>query len=67
MDTCSPRRRCGAGRRWARPYRAVLGLADAVAPGKRLTGQAVHVTASDNRAALIAFGEDPLTIHAPRH
>lgn len=47
-------------------YRLVLGLADAVAPAKRLTGQAVHVTASDNRAALIAFGEDPLTIHAPR-
>jgi acylglycerol lipase len=47
-------------------YRAVLGLADAVAPGKRFTGQAVHVVASDNRAALIAFGEDPLTIHAPR-
>jgi acylglycerol lipase len=47
-------------------YRVVLGLADAVVPGKRLTGQAVHVEASDNRAALIAFGEDPLTIHAPR-
>jgi alpha-beta hydrolase superfamily lysophospholipase len=47
-------------------YRAVLGLANVVAPGRRLTGQAVHVTASDNRAALIAFGEDPLTIHAPR-
>jgi alpha-beta hydrolase superfamily lysophospholipase len=47
-------------------YRLVLGLAEAVAPGKRLTGQAVHITASDNRAALIAFGEDPLTIHAPR-
>jgi alpha-beta hydrolase superfamily lysophospholipase len=47
-------------------YRLVLGLAEAVVPGKRLTGQAVHVVASDNRAALIAFGEDPLTIHAPR-
>jgi alpha-beta hydrolase superfamily lysophospholipase len=47
-------------------YRALLGLADAVVPGKRLTGQAVHIVASDNRAALIAFGEDPLTIHAPR-
>jgi esterase/lipase len=26
----------------------------------------VHVLASDNMAALIAFGEDPLTIHEPR-
>ena len=47
-------------------YRALLGIGDAVVPGKRLTGQEVHVVASDNRAALIAFGEDPLTIHAPR-
>lgn len=47
-------------------YRAVLRLADAVAPAKRLTGRSVHVLASDNIAALIAFGEDPLTIHAPR-
>ncbi len=46
--------------------RVVLGLADALVPAKRLTGQEVHVVASDNRAALIAFGEDPLTIHAPR-
>jgi alpha-beta hydrolase superfamily lysophospholipase len=47
-------------------YRAVMDLADAVAPAKRLTGASVHVMASDNMAALIAFGEDRLTIHAPR-
>jgi alpha-beta hydrolase superfamily lysophospholipase len=47
-------------------YRAVLRLADAVAPAKRLTGQAAHVLASDNIPALIEFGEDPLTIRAPR-
>jgi acylglycerol lipase len=47
-------------------YRAVLQLADAVAPAKRLTGQSAHVKASDNLAALIAFGRDPLTIRAPR-
>lgn len=46
-------------------YRQTLRVADFFAPGKRLTGQAVHITASDNIAALIAFGEDPLTIHAP--
>ncbi len=47
-------------------YRLVLHLADVVAPQKRLTGQAAHVLASDNIPALIAFGEDPLTIRAPR-
>lgn len=47
-------------------YRASMRLAVAFDPGKRLTGHAVHVRASDNMAALIAFGEDPLTIHAPR-
>ncbi len=47
-------------------YRAVLNIADAVAPAKRLTGQSAHVLASDNMSALIAFGEDPLTIRAPR-
>ena len=36
------------------------------APAKRVTGGSVRVLASDNRSALIAFGEDPLTIHAPR-
>ncbi len=47
-------------------YRAVLALADTFVPAKRLTGQSVHVLASDNIPALIAFGEDPLTIRAPR-
>ncbi len=47
-------------------YRAVLGLADTFVPAKRLTGQSVHILASDNIPALIAFGEDPLTIRAPR-
>ena len=47
-------------------YRAALRIAKAVAPAKRMTGGLVHVQASDNRAALIAFGEDPLTIRAPR-
>jgi alpha-beta hydrolase superfamily lysophospholipase len=47
-------------------YRAVLLMGDTLAPAKRLTGRSVHIEASDNRSALIAFGEDPLTIHAPR-
>jgi alpha-beta hydrolase superfamily lysophospholipase len=47
-------------------YRLVLHVADAVEPQKRLTGQSAHVQASDNIPALIAFGEDPLTIRAPR-
>ncbi|MDR3520651.1 MAG: alpha/beta fold hydrolase [Acidocella sp.] len=47
-------------------YRVALKVAAFFAPQKRLTGGAVHVKASDNKAALIAFGEDPLTIHAPR-
>jgi alpha-beta hydrolase superfamily lysophospholipase len=47
-------------------YKAVMGLADTFVPAKRLTGQSVHVLASDNIPALIAFGEDPLTIRAPR-
>ncbi len=47
-------------------YHAVLTLADATIPAKRLTGRSVRIRASDNTAALIAFGEDPLTIHAPR-
>jgi len=46
--------------------RATLKVADILVPGKRLTGRAAHVLASDNIAALIAFGEDPLTIQAPR-
>jgi acylglycerol lipase len=47
-------------------YRETLHTAAFFDPGKRLTGRSVHVEASDNEAALIAFGEDPLTIHAPR-
>ena len=47
-------------------FRAVLSLSAGVAPAKRLTGGLAHVKASDNRAALIAFGRDPLTIRAPR-
>ena len=47
-------------------YREILHVAAFFDPGKRLTGRSVHVEASDNQAALIEFGEDPLTIHAPR-
>jgi len=47
-------------------YRETLRVTSFFDPGKRLTGRSVHVEASDNEAALIAFGEDPLTIHAPR-
>jgi acylglycerol lipase len=47
-------------------YRGALAMADAVAPAKRMTGGVAHVTASDNRAALIDFGRDPLSILAPR-
>ena len=47
-------------------YRETLRVAAFFTPGKRLTGRSVHIKASDNEAALIAFGEDPLTIHAPR-
>ncbi len=47
-------------------YRETMKVAAFFAPQKRLTGGSVHVKASDNKAALIEFGEDPLTIHAPR-
>ncbi len=47
-------------------YRVAMKLAAAAAPAKRLTGHQVKVLASDNIKALIAFGTDPLTIHAPR-
>jgi alpha-beta hydrolase superfamily lysophospholipase len=47
-------------------FRAALKIADTVAPGARLTGRQARVLASDNIPALIAFGEDPLTIKAPR-
>ena len=45
-------------------YRMAVKLAAVLAPQKRLVGSFAHVRASDNKAALIAFGEDPLTIHA---
>jgi alpha-beta hydrolase superfamily lysophospholipase len=47
-------------------YRAAAAIAAAIVPAKRLTGGSVHILASDNIPALIAFGEDPLTIRAPR-
>lgn len=47
-------------------YRVAMKLAAAAAPAKRMTGHQVRVLASDNIKALIAFGNDPLTIHAPR-
>jgi len=47
-------------------YRASVWALDRLTPGYRLYSKHVHVKASDNRAALIAFGQDPLTIHAPR-
>ncbi len=47
-------------------YRATLRTAVFFDPAKRITGQSVRVEASDNIPALIAFGEDPLTMHAPR-
>ena len=46
-------------------YHAVLLAADTLAPHWRLTGREARIRASDNIAALIAFGEDPLTIRAP--
>ncbi len=46
-------------------YHMAMKLAEIFVPAKRLTGNAAHVRASDNEAAFIAFGEDPLTIHAP--
>jgi alpha-beta hydrolase superfamily lysophospholipase len=48
------------------PLRASLAIADTFAPWLRLTGQHAAVRASDNLPALIAFSEDPLTIHATR-
>lgn len=47
-------------------YRATLAAAVTMTPGRRLTGRHLHIKASDNKAALIAYGRDPLTIHAPR-
>jgi len=47
--------------------RTTLWLATNTVPGWSLTGQGfVHVTASDNRKALIRLSTDPLTLHATR-
>ncbi len=46
--------------------RAALWLGAGVAPDWRLSGAAAHITASDNRAALIRLSTDPLTIHETR-
>jgi alpha-beta hydrolase superfamily lysophospholipase len=46
--------------------RASMDVASLAAPAKRVTGGSVHILASDNIPALIAFGEDPLTMDAPR-
>jgi alpha-beta hydrolase superfamily lysophospholipase len=46
--------------------RITLHVATRVDPAKRVTGGSAHVLASDNIAALVAFGDDPLTIHEPR-
>lgn len=46
--------------------RAGLWLMSHLLPGFTVTGQAAHVLASDNRAALIRLSTDPLTIHDTR-
>ncbi len=48
------------------PLRASLAVADTFVPWLRLTGRQAAVRASDNIPALIAFSNDPLTIHATR-
>lgn len=48
----------------SRALHLTVDAADLLAPTLRLTGQAAHVTASDNLRALIAFSENPLTIRA---
>lgn len=45
---------------------AALWLSAGVAPNWRLSGTTAHITASDNRAALIRLSTDPLTIHETR-
>jgi alpha-beta hydrolase superfamily lysophospholipase len=47
-------------------YRAVLWIADHVAPGLKLTGESLGVLASDNLEMLRALGADPLFIKATR-
>ena len=46
--------------------RAGLWFMAGVFPGMTATGSIAHVTASDNRAALVRLYEDPLTIHGTR-
>ncbi len=46
--------------------RAALWVSAGIAPDWRLSGAAAHITASDNRAALIRLSTDPLTIHETR-
>jgi alpha-beta hydrolase superfamily lysophospholipase len=47
-------------------YRAVLWLAEHVAPGLKLTGEGLGVMASDNLEALRELGADPLFIKETR-
>jgi acylglycerol lipase len=54
------------GKAMAWRLRASLTVADTFVPGLRLTGRQAAVRASDNTPALIAFSNDPLTIHATR-
>lgn len=54
------------GKTLAWPLRASLIAGDTFVPWMRLTGKQAHILASDNIPALIAFSEDPLTIHATR-
>ncbi len=46
--------------------RAGLWLISHLTPGWTATGEVVHVTASDNRQALIRLSRDPLTVHDTR-
>jgi len=46
--------------------RVALWVGDRVAPGLALTGQGLHIMASDNIAMLRALGRDPLVIKATR-
>ena len=46
--------------------RGGLWLLSHLTPGLIVTGQVAHVTASDNRQALIRLSRDPLTVHDTR-
>ena len=55
------------GRSEMNPFeRGGLWLMAHLLPGLTVTGRAAHVTASDNREALIRLSRDPLTIHDTR-